>query len=456
LQLQEIGLKRFKSLYNVKVQLGSFSMFTGPNGSGKSNLFSAVDFLGEVYRYGLEMALARAGGLDSIAYRRNRRTTVSVEFSITTMIGPDDLTGRFIFRGLRDLMHEGHEFTFKHHFGIKPSRSFGDSTFTVSSEDLELLALPPKDLFGPEDSQPRRIFAISSKTDNEDRNVEFWTTSEEPYDRLVGGPGGRVSDLQSYLNDVLSPTELIVSVGGPIPVFRDFRVALADLRVYRLNPSDCRAPGIMTPNATLERSGRNLPGVVANMRRHSLDRRGSRLRVDPYRRFTRNAWHEIVQSMAEILPGLSDIDTAINASGGLELQFIESDVGRAWSAQEVSDGTIQYLALLAVMFDRVSPVLIVEEPENALHSWLLRTFLEKCRSRDRSQVLMTTHSPVALKSAKPSEVILTWKKAGRTEVRTLTDVDSNAQTLYEHEGVDVFEQYDSGFLPQSLPGEGAK
>lgn len=97
---------------------------------------------------------------------------------------------------------------------------------------------------------------------------------------------------------------------------------------------------------------------------------------------------------------------------------------------------------------------MVEEPENALHSWLLRIFLDRCRSTSDRQVLITTHSPVALRAVKPEEVLLAWKRDGKTTIAPLVEVDPDAARLYEEEGVDVFEQYDSGFLPETLPSWG--
>jgi Predicted ATPase len=155
--------------------------------------------------------------------------------------------------------------------------------------------------------------------------------------------------------------------------------------------------------------------------------------------------------MSQVFPGLEAISTSINSSGGLEIQLVEEGVGRPWAAHEISDGTIQYLALLAVLYDGTSPALMVEEPENSLHSWMLRSFIDMCRERPERQVLITTHSPLVLKSVTPDQVILAWKRDGRTKLARLLDIDPDAERMYSEEGLDVFEQYDSGFLPQSLP-----
>ena len=45
------------------------TVITGPNGAGKSNLVEALTFLSECLAYDLEIAVARAGGYENIAFR---------------------------------------------------------------------------------------------------------------------------------------------------------------------------------------------------------------------------------------------------------------------------------------------------------------------------------------------------------------------------------------------------
>lgn len=155
-------------------------------------------------------------------------------------------------------------------------------------------------------------------------------------------------DLQADTEEGLESTDLTLnSPAFSVPPFREIRSLLGRLRVYTLNPAACRNPGVLTPNAALEKDGGNLPGVLARIRR-----RGSHTRT----------WDRIFGSMSEIFPNLVDIDTAESASAGISLRFHEDGVGRPWSAHEVSDGTILYLAMLCVLFDQSGPALVVEEP----------------------------------------------------------------------------------------------
>ncbi|MGC7097090.1 AAA family ATPase [Amycolatopsis lurida] len=440
MRIDFIHFKRFKSLYDVEISPGKFVTVTGPNGSGKSNFATAIAFLGETYRFGLEYAVGRAGGIDSIAYRRAKRTTVPVSFTIKVELDSRD---SYITMSDRLVSLRGN-IQVEHNFDVKAGRRIGDSTFTVSQEKISITYKV--------DMEELLVFEVRSSQSAGGRAVNFDFGDD---DRIVGLRDyvferfSQRSDFRRLVSETTPSTELMISSVPFIPILREFKNSLSRLNVFRLNAGACRRPGILTPNATLSSDGSNLPGVVARLRRPVRRHGGRSPAVDSA------YWGQIVESMSEIFPNLVDIDTSINPSSGeLDLQFHEQDVGRPWSAREVSDGTIQYLALLAAMDARTSPMIVVEEPENALHSWMLRIFIDKCRNDTSSQILLTTHSPVAMKSVHPEEVLLAWKSAGRTYLKPLTVVDPGASELFHVEGIDVFEQYDSGFLAQTLPSWG--
>lgn len=152
------------------------------------------------------------------------------------------------------------------------------------------------------------------------------------------------------------------------------------------------------------------------------------------------------------MPDLDHIDTAPSPEHGLVLRFHESGRGRPWTAREVSDGFIQSLALLMVLYDRRPPLLLIEEPENAVHPWVLRRFLEHCRSASDRQIVITTHSPVLLSSARPDEVVLMWRTKGRSELKPFNKALRESEKLYAEKGFDVFELYDSGLITETIPG----
>jgi predicted ATPase len=157
-----------------------------------------------------------------------------------------------------------------------------------------------------------------------------------------------------------------------------------------------------------------------------------------------------MDSMRNIIPGLSEVRTGFTHDRRLTLQFVEAGVGRPWTSEEVSDGTIQSLALFTVLHDPRAPLVFIEEPENSVHPWIVRAFVDACRNT-KKEVVVTTHSPALIDYLKPDEITLVWRDAGRTELRRLVDLDPQAQELWAKGEASPFEILDSGWIRQGVP-----
>src|ERR1700688_289219 len=82
MQLSRVEIRNYKSLRDVTLEPGAISAFDGPNAAGKTNLVDALDFVGDVYRLGLEAAVSHKGGYENICYRHSRRTKAPIGFRI--------------------------------------------------------------------------------------------------------------------------------------------------------------------------------------------------------------------------------------------------------------------------------------------------------------------------------------------------------------------------------------
>lgn len=80
--------------------------------------------------------------------------------------------------------------------------------------------------------------------------------------------------------------------------------------------------------------------------------------------------------------------------GGSIQLFIEEEGGRLISSTRLSDGTLRYLCLLAILCHPNPPQVIgIEEPELGLHPDILPTIAELLKkASERTQLFVTTHS----------------------------------------------------------------
>jgi predicted ATPase len=99
--------------------------------------------------------------------------------------------------------------------------------------------------------------------------------------------------------------------------------------------------------------------------------------------------------LTEVSPGFDDIE--ITPEGGA-LQLYLQDGPRMISSYRLSDGTLRYLMLLAVLLDPSPPPLVlIEEPECSLHPDVLPTLRDLILDAgQRTQIIVTTQSPTFL------------------------------------------------------------
>ena len=131
------------------------------------------------------------------------------------------------------------------------------------------------------------------------------------------------------------------------------------------------------PNQGLEPDGSNL-GLILN---------GLRRNYDNYQDF--------LESLKILYPGIRDVD--IHVEGGNAQIFLQEKNGPI-PASRLSDGTLRYLFLLALLYDPNPPPLIcLEEPELGLHPDMLPTLARLLReASERTQLIVTTHSPILI------------------------------------------------------------
>jgi len=151
------------------------------------------------------------------------------------------------------------------------------------------------------------------------------------------------------------------------------------------------------------------------------------------------------------MPQLTKIDTTFTQDRRLALRFWEEGLDQPWNANEISDGTVQLLALFMALFDPRSPVLVVEEPENALHPWILRHFVELCREQGAKQIVLTTHSPILIDHVSPADLRLIWHRRGQSHFASIADLNPHVLELWKAGELRTFEIYDTGLVEEYLP-----
>jgi predicted ATPase len=97
--------------------------------------------------------------------------------------------------------------------------------------------------------------------------------------------------------------------------------------------------------------------------------------------------------LLEVAPSFTDVE--VFPEGG-RLQLYLTEHGRQVPAHRLSDGTLRYLSLLAILLDPgPARLVVIEEPELGLHPDMLPTLRDLLiEASERFQLIVTTHSTV--------------------------------------------------------------
>ena len=160
------------------------------------------------------------------------------------------------------------------------------------------------------------------------------------------------------------------------------------------------------PNDFLAEDGRNL-GLVLN-----------HLRTKP------GIKKALLEALRELNAGIDDFDTLIEG-GSVQLFMQEGNI--SIPATRLSDGTLRYLCLLAIVCHPNPPPLVcLEEPELGLHPDILPPLAKLLlEASERCQLIVTTHSEVLVDALtdSPESIVVCEKPEDRTEMRRLKQDD---------------------------------
>ncbi len=140
----------------------------------------------------------------------------------------------------------------------------------------------------------------------------------------------------------------------------------------------------------------------------------NRLRRNP------KAKRAILNALGDLYEGLSDFDVSVEG-GTVQVVFTEGDF--IIPATRLSDGTLRYLCLIAILCDPEPPPLIgIEEPELGLHPDILPKLADLLlAASERTQLIVTTHSDILVDALTehPETIVVCEKHRGHTVTRRL-------------------------------------
>jgi len=368
-----------------------FCVLVGPNASGKTNFLDILSLLGDLMstRGDVAEALSHRGGAfqDLVWQRRDTDLQLSVEATFPQQVRDALRPENAAFTALRyDIA-----------IGIDESDEVG-----LNRESLYLIGPPltngheQRDLF-PEfrhtsediDTPPKKFSAlILNKALG--GNDEFFPEGKSTYK-----PSFKLGRSRSALANLPADRE-------SFPAGIWFRELLEKgIQEIVLNSQKIRQPSPPGLGKHFQATGENLPWVIESLRN------GNPARFQ--------AWLEHVKTA---LPDLLDIRTIERPEDKHRYISVHYATGAVVPSWAVSDGTLRLLALtIAAYLPPIEGIFLIEEPENGIHPRAIETIFQSLESMYEQQVLVATHSPIALAMIAPENVLCFAKdKEGATDI----------------------------------------
>ena len=167
-----------------------------------------------------------------------------------------------------------------------------------------------------------------------------------------------------------------------------------------------RQPGKLdSPRSFLSESGHNLSSVLSSLLK------------EPDMKIN------IMSKMKRFYPNINDI-VFDSIGNSIQTYFHESSLSQAIPATRMSDGSLHYLCLLAVLcHPNPPPVICIEEPETGLHPDIISEVADHLiEASKRSQIIVTTHSDILVDALTdiPESIVICDKQDGTTKLRRLS------------------------------------
>lgn len=393
--IKSIHIKNFKSLQDVRLNLGKLNFIIGANASGKSNFFDALRFLqgagngfslNEIVEGKPKSATAEVwdgirGGREKIAFVGNKTDPVELKVEIKDKSG-----------------------------GAKEwSLAFDPVSMRVMQEALEgVYQLGKKDIDG------RGQVEVLSDTNGKGQSKSIEINRQRPALTQVLG---NIKRLREY----------------------DYRYGKSLANMQRIDPS----PMILrdySKASSIQRIGE----------------RGENFAVLVKELIGEESTKEAYLSWLRHLRP-SEIDDVKILKGAVgESMFCLVENGHEFPAPVLSDGTLRFAAITAALFQPDMPhVMTIEEIENGIHASRLCLMVELLRSRAEdgaTQLFVTTHSPVVLAWLLESEYAHTFyckrdEKTGASRITPLNEIPRFDEIIENQSIIDLFAE---GWLEDAL------
>lgn len=359
-RIESLRVKNYRALQDVSLEhITPLTVLLGPNGSGKSTVFDVFAFLSECFSDGLRKAWDRRGR----------------------------------FRELRSRDQDG-PIVIELQYRERPDTPL--ITYHLEIEEQAKGPVVAREFLRWKRGHPAAPF--------------HFLDYQYGKGKVITGEAPEASDTR-VAKPLSGPDVLAVSTFGTLaenPRVIALRNFITGWHLSYLSADAARGNPEAGAEERLSPTGDNLPNVVQYLREQHPDR-----------------LEQIFETLRRRIPRIEKVEAQVLEDSRLLLLVKDAPFSKPVLSRFASDGTLKLLAYLTVLYDPDPPQLVgIEEPENHLHPRLLPELAEECQqAADRTQLIVTTHSPFFISPLRPDEVRVLYRAAdGYARVRRVIDM----------------------------------
>jgi len=351
--LNSIEISNFFSFHHEEVKLKGLNALVGINGSGKTNFLKAVHILKAVVTEGglQDLIINMWGGFDAVFYAGQLdpegKPVVKLKFEFDQSI----------------ISKYGYLFTEPVIYQIRLSKVASTQNFSVCE------TLKTRSGYTYFRMNRGKGFAMEGAS-NDQHKVEYQLSDEGDsiFNQLV--------DKDRYVQ-IFAIREAMKSIA----IYSYFDTTFK---------SPIRKPVMPTTAIRLRHDGANLPQLL------------NKIKIN-----NKSDYNAIKQALNDVNPNYTGIDFNI-LGANIELMLEEDSLNRSIHVTHISDGTLRYLCLLAIVFNAQRGELVcIDEPEIGLHPDMVAEIVEGIKSKSfDSQFVVATHSEHVLNQLRVGDVLV--------------------------------------------------
>lgn len=374
--LHEITLSHLLSFEQTTLKLKRLNVLIGHNGSGKSNLIEAIGLI-QAIPGSMAGAIRESGGIHDWIWQGAQGKTAGLEAVVAPLLADQpNIRYKIAFSALKQQLE------------IQDEQIGNDASPVLGAQPV----VPPP--------SHRRFFYYQNGTPYiyiQDNTASPGNGSVKPL-RREDIDFGKSILAQRRDPDYYPELTYLADIFAKIRIYRDWsfgRHTASRLPQKADLPSDfllenCQNLGLIINKLS------NIPDIKATM----------------------------IDALNALYPNITDF--GVDIDGGSVQVFLHE--GRfTMPATRLSDGTLRYLCLLAILcHPKPPPLICIEEPELGLHPDALNKLADLMKAAaERTQLIVTTHSDLLVDAFtdRPDDVVIFEKAGEASEAKRLDAIE---------------------------------